>query len=66
MDDESLDDDLKELLINDTFKHSMTCKILQKPINNKGSLIKEPTINKILSRPMNNNFKKSLVNEKFN
>ena len=66
MDDESMDDDLKELLINDTFKHSMKCKILEKPINNKGSLIKEPTINNIRSHPMNNNLKKSLVNEKFN
>ena len=66
MDDESLDDDFKELLINDTFKHSMTCKILQKPINKKGSLIKEPAINNILSHPMNNNLKKYLVNEKYN
>ena len=62
MDNESMDDDdLKEELINDTFKHSIKCKILQKPINNKGSLIKEPTVNNILSHPMNNNFKKSLV-----
>ena len=55
MDDNSLNDHLKESLINDTFKHSIKCKILQKPINNKGALIKEPTINKIISHPMNNN-----------
>ena len=65
-DDESMNDDLKELLINDTLKHSMTCKILQEPINNKGSLIKEQTVNNILTHPMNNNFKKSLISEKFN
>ena len=50
-----IDDDLKELLINNTLKHSMTCKILAQPINNKESLIKEPTINNILTHPMNNN-----------
>ena len=43
-----MDDDLKELLINDTLKHSMTCKILSQPINNEGSLIKKPTINNVL------------------
>ena len=64
IDDNSLDDDLKESLINDTFKHSMKCKILEKNINNKRSLKKEPTINKIISHSMNNNFKKSLINEK--
>ena len=61
-----MDDDLKELLINDTLKHSMTCKILSQPINNEGSLIKKPTINNVLSHPMNNNFKKSLINETLN
>ena len=30
--DNSLDGDLKESLINDTFKHSMKCKILEKKI----------------------------------
>ena len=30
------------------------------------SLKKEPTINKIISHPMNNNLKKSLINEKIN
>ena len=54
-------DDLEEELINKTLKHSMTCKILAQPINNKRSLIKEPTINNILTHPMNNNLKKSLM-----
>ena len=53
-----IDNDLKELLINNTLKHSMTCKILAQPINNKKSLIKEPTINDILTHAMNNNLKK--------
>ena len=66
IDDNSLNDDLKESLQNDTFKHSMKCKISEKNINNKGSLIKEPTINRIISHPMNNNLKKSLINEKSN
>ena len=66
MNNEQLDDNLKESLINDTFRHSMKCKILQKPINNEGSLIKEPTVDNILKHSMNNNFKKSLVNEKIN
>ena len=44
----------------------MKCKILEKNINNKGTLIKEPTINKIILHPMNNNLKKPLINEKIN
>ena len=63
---ESMGHDLEDELINNTLKHSMTCKILAQPINNKGSLIKEPTINNILTHPMNNNFKKSLINETLN
>ena len=51
---ESMDDDLEEELINNTLKHSMT---LTQPINNKGSLIKESTINIILTYPINNNLK---------
>ena len=58
-------DDLKESLINDTFIHSMKCKILEKN-NNKGTLIKQPTIDKIISHPTSNNLKKSLINEKIN
>ena len=58
-----MDDDFEEEVINNTLKHSMTCKILGQSINNKGSLIKEPTINNILTHPMNNNLKKSLINE---
>ena len=53
--DQPIDDDLKELLISDTLKCSMRRK---KPINNKDSLLKEPTINNILIHPMNNNVKK--------
>ena len=63
---EQIDDALKELLINDTLKCSMRRKILIQPINEKDSLIKEPTINNILTHPMNNNVKKSLINEAFN
>ena len=37
---ESIDDDLKELLINDTLKCSMRHKILTQPINNKRFFIK--------------------------
>ena len=44
--------DLEKELINNT------CKILAQPINNKETLIKEPTINNILTHPMNNNLKK--------
>ena len=56
----SMNDDLEEELINNTLKHSVTCKILAQPINNKGSLIKEPTVNNILTHPMN------LINETLN
>ena len=63
---ESIDDDLKELLINVTLKCLMRRKILTQPINNKDSLLKEPTINNILIHPINNNVNKSLINEAFN
>ena len=53
----SIDNDLKELLINDALKSSMRRKILTQPINNKDSLLKEPTINNILTHSMNNNVK---------
>ena len=52
-----IDNNLKELLINNTLKHSMACEILAQPINNKESLIKEPTIDNILTHPMNNKLK---------
>ena len=63
--DQPIDDDLKELLINNTLKCSMRSKFLAQSINNKDSLLKEPTINNILTHPMNNNVKKSLMNEAF-
>ena len=44
----------------------MRCKILTQPVNNKDFLLKEPTINNILTHLMNNNVKKSLINEAFN
>ena len=44
----------------------MRCKILTQSINNKDSLLKELTMNNILTHPMNNNVKKSLINEAFN
>ena len=44
----------------------MKCKILEKLINNKGSLIKEPTVDNIISHPMNNDLKNFFVNEKLN
>ena len=45
------------------FKQSMTNKMLTQPINNKKSLIKEPTINNILTHSMDNNLRESLIND---
>ena len=60
---EQIDDDLNKLLFDNTLTHSMRCKILAQAINNEDSLLKEPTINNILTNPMNNNLKKSLIND---
>ena len=43
----------------------MTNKILAEPINNKESLIKETTINNIITPPMDNNIRESLINDTF-
>ena len=44
----------------------MTNKILTQPIHNKESLIKEPTINNILTQRINNNLKESLIKDTLN